>query len=119
VAQFEDGRQEAVEKHDVVFQIDIGGLTFAKFHEILAEHIQMGPGQVVHLSAHDKNTMTIEPILCGEELIMHLVGNYRDFENKVSFMYGEVITLEKPNAKKAGRKRAPKKNTRSQKATRS
>ena len=56
VAIFEDGRQEAVEKHDVVFQIDIaGGLTFDKFHQILAKHIQIGPGQVVQLSVLDKN----------------------------------------------------------------
>ena len=107
---FEDGRQEAVEKHDVVFQIDIaGGLTFDKFHHVLAEHIQMGPGQVVQLSALDKNFMTLEPINCGEELIMHFVGSHRDFENKASFMLGDVVTLERPNTKKSGKKRAPKK----------
>ena len=101
VAIFEDGRQEAVEKHDVVFQIDIaGGLTFHKFHQVLAEHIKMGPGHVVQLSALDNNFMTLEPINCGEELIMHFLGSQRDYENKTSFMLGDVVILERPNAKK-------------------
>ncbi|KAE8800014.1 hypothetical protein D1007_24488 [Hordeum vulgare] len=108
VYKLDDGSDQVVDKHDVVFDFNISGMSWVSFSEAVAHHIKMGIGQEVRLFALDTTKSTIDLVLNGQQLMTHFVGNHWDFEAKKSFLLAEVVTLEAPNAKKVGKKRAPK-----------
>ena len=86
-------------------------MSWVSFNEAVAEHIKMGIGQEVRLFALDTVESTGDLLLNGQQLNSHFIGNHWDFEAKKSFLLAEVVTLEAPNAKKVGKKKAPKKPT--------
>ena len=111
VYKLDDGSEQVVDKHDVVFDFNISGMSWVSFNEAVAQHIKMGIGQEVRLFALDTVESTVDLVLNGQQLNMHFIGNHWDFEAKKSFLLAEVVTLEAPNAKKVGKKKAPKKPT--------
>lgn len=103
VVKIDDGSEEYVERHDVVFDVNIaGGLSWVNFNAIVAQHIKMGPHQELKLFAYDRVLKTIDPMGNGQQLVMHLMNDQWDWEAKKSFLYADVVTLEISNAKKYG-----------------
>lgn len=106
VYKLDDGSEQVVDKHDVVFDFNISGMSWVSFNEAVAHHIKMGIGQEVRLFALDTTQSTVDLVLNGQQLTAHFVGNHWDFEAKKSFLLAEVVTLETPSAKKVGKKRS-------------
>ena len=101
VYKLDDGSEQVVDKHDVVFGFNISGMSWVSFSEAVVEHIKMGIGQEVRLFALDTVESTVDLVLNGQQLNSHFISNHWDFEAKKSFLLAEVVTLEAPNAKRA------------------
>ena len=118
VYKLDDGSEQVVDKHDVVFDFNISGMSWVSFNEAVAEHIKMGIGQEVRLFALETVESTVDLVLNGQQLTSHFIGNHWDFEAKKSFLLAEVVTLEAPNAKRAPKQPAAPKHPRAHKQTR-